>query len=142
MTNAGVMLTVGEWEVVQSQCRPCVHWNDKDGCSFPGASDNKPCTGCGVRARPKEIRWEHDQTVHVVHDPQTGETKEMRSDVTVPHQTVAELLETARRTGVYDVETFLEDEGIALFRTYMKGDERLTGERVDHSIIRQVLEEK
>ncbi len=57
-------------------------------------------------------------------------------------QTLVTLLEKARRDAVYEVETYLEENEIVLCRTYMKGDERLIGDRVDTSVIRQVLEEK
>jgi hypothetical protein len=50
-------------------------------------------------------------------------------------------IKKARRDTVYAVETFLEDHEIALFYTYMKGDERLVGDRANTDIIRRVLEE-
>lgn len=50
-------------------------------------------------------------------------------------------IKRARRDAVYDVETFLEEEGIGLYRTAMKGDECLVGEQVSANIIRKVLEE-
>jgi hypothetical protein len=51
-------------------------------------------------------------------------------------------IKKARRDTVYAVETFLEDHEIALFYTYMKGDERLVGERVPTDIIRRVLDDE
>ena len=47
---------------------------------------------------------------------------------------------TTRREAVYDVEAFLEDEGLALYYTRYKGDEQLPGEQVGLDIIRRVLE--
>ena len=49
--------------------------------------------------------------------------------------------EKARRDTVYAVEVLLEEEGIGLYRTAMRGDECLAGERVSVNIIRRVLED-
>ena len=53
----------------------------------------------------------------------------------------SEQIKKARREAVYDVEAFLEDEGLALYYTRYKGDEQLPGEQVGLDIIRRVLEE-
>jgi len=53
---------------------------------------------------------------------------------------VLQPIDKARREAVYDVEAFLEDEGLALYYTRYKGDERLPGEQVSIDIIRRVLE--
>ena len=47
----------------------------------------------------------------------------------------------ARRDTVYEVKTFLEEQQIALFYTYMKGDEQLVGDRANTDIIRRVLKD-
>jgi len=52
----------------------------------------------------------------------------------------SEQIKKARREAVYDVEAFLEDEGLALYYTRYKGDEQLPGEQVGLDIIRRVLE--
>ena len=54
---------------------------------------------------------------------------------------VLQPIDKARREAVYDVEAFLEDEGLALYYTHYKGDEQLPGEQVGLDIIRRVLED-
>lgn len=51
-------------------------------------------------------------------------------------------VQQVRREAVYEVETFLEEQQIALFYTYIEGDERLVGDRVSTDIIRRVLGEE
>lgn len=54
---------------------------------------------------------------------------------------VKRLIQCVRKDTVYAVETFLEENGIALYSTHIKGDELLVGERVCLNVIRQILEE-
>ena len=54
----------------------------------------------------------------------------------------SEQIKKARREAVYEVETLLEDEGIALYYTRRKNeDEVVPKEQVSVDIIRRVLED-
>jgi len=54
----------------------------------------------------------------------------------------SEQIKKARRQAIFDVEAFLEDEGIALYYSRYTGDELVPRERVSIDIIRRVLEEE
>ena len=50
------------------------------------------------------------------------------------------LIRQARRDAIYEVETFLEENQVALFRWDHRGGEKVLGEEVGVGIIRRLLE--
>jgi len=53
---------------------------------------------------------------------------------------IERLIQQARRDAIYEVETFLEENQIALFQWDHRGDEKVIGEEVSVHIIRKLLE--